>query len=77
MHYKITDKDEKVLLVHKGDINGAAPITEEEYEALLEVFRIRAEKVAFYVKQVKTETINVEDVPAEYYEEVNSIINQE
>ena len=76
MYYKFPDATGKVLRVHKGDITGGESITKEEYEALLEVFRARAAKVAFYVKQVKTETINVADVPAEYYDEVHSLLHQ-
>ena len=76
MYYKITDASGKVVMVCKGDNKDAEPISEEEYKALQEVFMARSGKVQFYVQQVQAEIISVEDVPAEYYEEVHEILNQ-
>ena len=50
-------------------------VTKEEYEARLPEIQARAEKVRGYVQKVQDEVITMNDVPAEYYDEVYSIVN--
>ena len=53
----------------------ATEITEEEYIELTRAFEERQKKISQYVEQVNSGVITLEDVPAEYFDEVRDIVN--
>ena len=48
----------------------ATEITEEEYNQLMAEFEARQKKIADYVSKIQDGIITLNDVPAEYYDEV-------
>lgn len=55
----------------------ATEITEEEYIELQTAFEARQQKIADYVAKIQDGTITLNDVPAEYYDEVYAIVSVE
>lgn len=56
----------------------ATEITEEEYLALQTAFEERQKKIASYIQKITDGVITLNDVPAEYYDEVyNSLPTEE
>lgn len=53
----------------------ATEITAEEYLELQTAFETRQKKIADYVAKIQDGVITLNDVPAEYYDEVYAIIN--
>lgn len=53
----------------------ATEITEAEYNELQTAFEERQKKISQYVEQVQSGVIVLEDVPAEYFDDVRDIIN--
>ena len=52
----------------------ATEITYEEYLALQTAFEERQKKIADYVQKINDGVITLNDVPAEYYDEVYAIV---
>lgn len=52
----------------------AIEITEAEYIELKTAFDERQKKIADYVQKITDEVITLNDVPAEYYDEVYAIV---
>ena len=53
----------------------ATEITEEEYNELMAKFEAKQKAIADYVSKVQSGEITLEEVPQEYYAEVEAIIN--
>ena len=53
----------------------ATEITEAEYNQLMAEFEAKQKAIADYVEKVKNGEITLEEVPQEYYAEVEAIIN--
>ena len=55
----------------------ATEITYEEYLELQSAFEARQKKIADYVAKINDGVITLNDVPAEYYDEVYAIVSIE
>lgn len=78
-YYKTVDETGKLIMIGTqsfAPVEGQIALTEEEYNTLLAQIKAHAEAVAEYVEKVRSEEIELSDVPEEYREEVEAIINQ-
>ena len=70
-YYVIYDENGKASTIGCGDSLGGAEIAEQEYNALSAEIRAKTA----YVNKVFTEEIAIEDVPAEWREEIQQRVD--
>lgn len=71
------DYQNSILVWGTGSVVTGEEITEEEYIELQTEFEERQKKIADYVAKIQDGTITLNDVPAEYYDEVYAIVSVE
>lgn len=64
-----------ILVWGTGSTVTGEEITAEEYAQLMAGFEARQKAIADYVEKVKAGEMTLEEVPQEYYAEVEAIIN--
>lgn len=78
-YYKTLDENGKLIMIGTQNFPvryGQIELTEAEYNTLLAEIKSHAEAVQAYAEQVKAGEITLDDVPEDYREEVEAIINQ-
>lgn len=69
------DKNGKLIAIGAGDALNGVEITETEYNALAAEIEKKAVQVAEYVEKVYCGKIAIENVPAEWQEEVQAQVD--